>query len=381
MRQRSVKRSTLLVAAGCAVLGCGDSGPHITPAALERLGELLTTLERESAFNGVVLVADRGEVVYHAVHGSADFEAGEPLHPDAAFEVGSISKPFTAVAIHILAERGELSYEDSLTKFFPAVPYDDVTVGGLLSHTSGLFDVYDDVDMRNQFFSFYGRSDPPYTNKDYLAYLEEYQPALAAAPNERYQYSNTGYVLLALIVEQVSGQRFDEFLRRNIFLPAGMEHSVVYSFLEEPGFAALVTGYRRDSTGNLIPVTGPNAAPAFQGLTYGDDEVVTTAEDLLRFDRAIRSGILLAPESLDRLLTPPTLNDGTRGRYGQGLSITHEEELRYASHTGSTAGFLAYWKFGAEDNDHTVIVLTNVTSRGSGFRELHQSIRQILRGG
>jgi hypothetical protein len=154
----------------------------------------------------------------------------------------------------------------------------------------------------------------------------------------------------------------------------------VYSFLEDPDFAALVTGYRRDSSGNLIPVTGPHAAPSFQGLTYGDDELVTTAEDLLKFDRALRSGTLLAPETLERLLNPPTLNDGTRGRYGQGLSITHEEGLRYASHTGSTAGFLAYWKFGTEDNDHTIIVFTNVTSRGSGFRELHQSIRKIVRG-
>lgn len=379
MRRSASRRTVALGLAVYAVTGCGSSESHLTSERIEEIAGLLDSLARDGSFNGVVLIADGGEVVHHEAYGFADFERREPLRADAAFEVGSISKTFTAVAIHLLAARGALSLDDPLTKFFPALPYESVTVGGLLSHTSGLFDVYENVEMRNQFYAFYDGTEP-YTNKDYLAYLEEYQPPLLGGPNEQFRYSNTGYVLLALIVERVSGQRFDEFLRREIFEPAGMRHTLVYSFLEDGNAAGLVTGYRREDGGTLVPVTGLNAAPSFFGLTYGDDEVVTTARDLLAYDRALRTGRLLSPETLERILTPPTLTDGTTGRYGQGFAVSTEEGVRYISHGGSTAGFLAYCKFSAPDNDNTIVVLTNVITPGSAFRELHQAIRRILRG-
>jgi CubicO group peptidase (beta-lactamase class C family) len=379
MRRLASQRLVVVALAAYALTGCGSTGSQLASDRIERVAGLLDSLARDGRFSGVVLVADGGEVVHHKAYGFADFERREPLRTDAAFEVGSISKTFTAVAIHLLADRGQLSLDDPLTKFFPALPYRTVTVGGLLSHTSGLFDVYENVEMRNQFYAFYNGTEP-YTNKDYLAYLEEYQPPLLGGPNEQFRYSNTGYVLLALIVEQVSGQRFDEFLRREIFEPAGMRHSLVYSFLDDGNAAGLVTGYRREDDGTLVPVTGPNAAPSFFGLTYGDDEIVTTARDLLAYDRALRTGRLLSPETLERVLTPPTLTDGTIGRYGLGFAVGTEGGIRYVSHGGSTAGFLAYCKFSTPDNDNTIIVLTNVTTRGSAFRALHQAIRLILRG-
>ena len=360
------------------LMACGQ--PPADNPKVQAVTGLLTKLEDGDRFNGVVLIAKAGKVLYKGVHGYRSFNPPVPLNPDDAFRVGSISKPVTAVAIHMLAEKGKLGYDDALSKFFPELPYDNVTIGNLLSHTSGLYDIYEEKEMREAFYAFYNKIDPPYTNKDYLEYIIQYKPDLIGMPLEKDQYSNTAYVLLALIVEQVSKQRFDVFLREHIFEPSGMKNSGIYSLLDDKKANKIISSYRRDSVSGLQPTPDPNAPQSMYGLTYGDDEMYTTVYDLLAFDQALRAGKLLKPESLNRMMQPPILSDGEPARYGQGLAVHDSDGTRIVSHTGSAWSFLSYWRFGISEEKYTVIVFSNVRSQPNPFRAIYTAINKILAG-
>ncbi len=344
------------------------------------LNKLFAPLEKDEAFNGVVLVADKGKVIFKKAIGFSSFEKAERLTHQSAFRIASISKTITAVAVHILVERGMLSLDNPITQFFPKLPYNTVTIRGLLSHTSGLFGVYGDTELREQFFAFYNKTEPGYTNKDYLAFLEKYKPPLIGNPGEKYKYSNTGYVLLSLVVEKVSGQEFDEFLKQNIFEPAGMDHAVVFSKLKDKRVPGMAGGYRYDPDKGIIPDPDPNAPPRIHGSTYGCDAIVCTAGDLLAFDQALHAGKLLKLETVDKVLTPQTLNDGTVSGYVLGFRVEDKNGIRYVSHGGGTSGFSSYCKFSRPENDNTVILFTNVTSEGSTFRAIHEAINKIMLG-
>ena len=174
------------------------------------------------------------------------------------------------------------------------------------------------------------------------------------------------------------GQRFDVFIREHIFEPAGMTRSGVYSLLEDRDVPYIVSSYRIDPEGDVQPTPDPNAPRSMYGLTYGDDEMYTTVDDLLAFDQALRNGTLLKPASLNRMMKPPTLADGSTARYGQGMSVQDINDIRYVTHTGSAWSFLAYWKFATPDNDHTVIIFSNVRSQRNTFRAVYTAINNIL---
>ena len=363
----------------CALLLTACSEPESFSPKGRAIADLFMKLKEDGLFNGTVLAAVNGNVVYKGTHGNRSFNPDVPINPDDAFRIGSISKPFTAVAIHMLAERGQLGYDDALSKFFPDLPYDNVAIGNLLSHTSGLYDVYEEIEMREAFYAFYDRLDPPYTNKDYLEYMIAYRPELIGEPLERDGYSNTAYVLLALIVEQVSGQRFDVFLKQNIFDPIGMGRTGIISFLKEEKVPYIVSSYRDDPVNGIQPTPDPKIPRSMYGLTYGDDEMYTTVDDLLMFDTALREGKLLNPESLERMMQSPTLTDGRPAGYGQGLSVRNISGERYVTHTGSSYGFLSYWKHGTPDNENTIIVFSNVRSQRNTFQGVHTAINRIMR--
>jgi CubicO group peptidase (beta-lactamase class C family) len=353
------------------VLGSCSSPPPAPPGIAE--------LFERSGFNGVVLVADRGAVVFRRAYGLKSFETGERLDEESLFEIGSISKPLTAVAIHQLVERGRMSLDDPLPRFFPKLPYAAVTIRGMLSHTSGLFDVYGDPALREKFRAFYGRTDRPYSNLDYLAFLEAFPPPLVAGPGEKDHYSNTAYVLLALIVEQVSGVTFDAFLRENILAPAGMRRTVVLSLPAGRRVDGLATGHETGADGRRRAVVQPPDPPRVYGMTYGDDEIATTADDLLAFDRALRSGRLVKPETLERILVPPTLSSGRPAAYALGFAVGEQDGVRVISHGGSTAGFMALCRFSAPDNEATVVLLSNVPTESRVLREAAAAVQRLLR--
>ena len=173
----------------------------------ELIDRLLRKLDEKGKFNGVVLVSEHSKVIYKKGFGYANYEEKKPNHVQSCFRLGSVTKQFTAMAIMILSDRGKLSYEDDIRKYLPTLPYEGVTIRHLLVHTSGLPDymvLFDDE---------WDKEKLAY-KEDILKLLAEHHPPVDFAPGEKYEYSNTGYSLLACIVERACGETFGEFMQK-----------------------------------------------------------------------------------------------------------------------------------------------------------------------
>ena len=186
------------------------------------LGNLARSAHEKGGFNGTWLYAEGGRIVSKGAVGFSDLEDKVPLREDSLFDLASISKQFTAAAVMLLRRRGSLALEDEVTKFFPEIPYKGVTIRHLLNHTGGLPDYMDWVDKTAK----EEKTIPG--NEVIVRFLCECGEKPSFAPGEQFEYSNTGYCLLAQIVETVAGVPFEDFLRDNIFEPAGMHATRVY---------------------------------------------------------------------------------------------------------------------------------------------------------
>jgi CubicO group peptidase (beta-lactamase class C family) len=305
-----------------------------------------------------VLVVQDGKVVHKRGYGLSDIAAYTPITPNTAFDLGSISKPFTAMAIMMLAERGELSYGDPLSRFFPEFPpyARKITIWHLLHHTHGFPD-YEGLFVKR------GGIDKDYprpskgkeegfepTIRDTLRLLAQ-QKELHFAPGDKYEYGGSGYVLLALIIEKVSGKPYPRFLRENIFRPLGMNSTLVYDETRPKVKNKAVSYSRVGERYKNIDYTPLN-------LIYGDGNVNSTVEDLYKWDQALYTERLLRAGTLEQAFTPGKLNDGTDTGYGSGWLVQNSPGLRRVAHGGSWVGFrnllVRY-----PDQRFTIIVLSN----------------------
>jgi CubicO group peptidase (beta-lactamase class C family) len=272
--------------------------------------------------------------------------------------LASVSKQFTAMAIMILAERGKLSYDDPLSKFFPEFPKyaDTITVRHLLNHVAG-FPEYEELFMN---LGKVDRKWPRSTTTPPSAYEPTARDALLllatnASPRfpagQRFEYSNSGYMVLGQIVEQASKQRYAQFLRENIFLPLGMTETAVYDETK-PAIPNRASSYRStNQTYQQIDYTPFN-------FIYGEDNVVTTLNDLYKWDQALYTEKLVRAATLQLAFTPGTLNDGSRTDYGFGWRIAPVLGLPALGHSGSWIGFRTIILRFPEKRT-TVVVLAN----------------------
>ena len=258
-----------------------------------------------AGFSGGAFVVERGRVRLRRGYGFADWAATRPMTPDTVFDIASVSKQFTAAAIVKLEELGRLRVEDSITRFFPAVPEDKraVTLHQLLTHTAG----FDTVEPEGAH------------TRD--AFVEEALRApLRSPPGERYAYSNTGYTLLAAVVEIASGESYEGFLRRTLWLPAGM-HDTGWVLVDRRG-ASFASGYR--ATGAVAtprPDTWTETGPPWR--RRGAGAILSTMDDLRRWVAALRDGEILSDASIAKLITPHAREDTTEpSYYGYGWAIT-----------------------------------------------------------
>lgn len=186
------------------------------------LKTLFETLGERNQFNGAVLAAEDGGILYHHAFGYADLPEKRLLQENSLFELASLSKPFTALAVVLLEEKGMLGYEDKVERWIPGFPYEGVTIRHLLNHTSGL------PEYIECFFVNWDKSRVA-VNQDVVDMLMNEQPPCYFAPNEDWLYSNTGYVLLAVLIEKASGMSYADFLKQHIFTPVGMANTRVYN--------------------------------------------------------------------------------------------------------------------------------------------------------
>jgi CubicO group peptidase (beta-lactamase class C family) len=334
----------------------------VADATTDLSGEIHDVLARAVPADGpgaVAMVLKEGKVVGQGAVGWADVKNRIPITTHTVFDLASCSKQFTAMAVMILAERGKLSFEDDARKFLPELAERDppVRVADLLHMTSGLPDYEKILDHLED-----------KTNTDVLNAVAR-RPLLFPV-GTKYNYCDTNYVLLALIVERVSGRSYAQFLKQEIFDPAGMKQAVV---LERPGqpIADRAEGYARGKDGIRISREDTR--------TYGDGQVMTSAEDLANWDRALRENRLVGHEMLARAFTSGKLTDGKPCGYGFGWVVPQREGSHCVEHAGGWNGTSTYI-FRNLDSGLTVIVLSNlekfaVRKIGREIEELAQSSR------
>ena len=330
---------------------------------------MMENLARESyekgGFNGAWLYAEKGEIVSKGALGFRDPEDTLPITEDTIFQLASVTKQFTAAAVMLARREGLLELDDEITKYFPEIPYPDVTIRHLLTHTSGIPDYFDDADW---FIKIWKEEKRVPCNDEILSFLRETKAKPYFAPGEGLHYSNTGYNLLALLVERLSGVPYEEFLQKNIFEPAGMS-STRCCHIRRDGVPfenyAQATVYDDGKCVADIDSAEYGDVAAFDGLN-GDDYVYTNIFDMLRWDRALRAGKVLTPEEQKLMYTPGKLVNGEDAvydedeglGYGFGWFVGRDEELGLiVSHSGGMPG-VATWLERFIDEDRMLVILT-----------------------
>ena len=327
--------------------------------------ELARELNEKDSFNGAWLYAEKGEIVSKGVLGFRDPEDTQMITEDSIFQLASVSKTFTSAAVMLLIRQGLLSLEDEITTFFPEIPYPGVTVRHLLTHTSGIPDYFDDGDW---FIKIWKEEKRVPGNDEILRFLRETKAKPYFAPGEGLHYSNTGYNLLALLVERLSGVPFEEFLQKNIFDPADMS-STRCCHIRRDGVPfekyAQATVYDDGKCVADIDSAEEGDVVAFDGLN-GDDYVYTNIFDMFKWDKALREGKVLTLEEQTLVYTPGKLNNGENAvydeedglGYGFGWAVGHDEELGLVvSHSGGMPG-VSTWFERFIDADRVLVILS-----------------------
>ena len=292
-------------------------------------------------FSGVVLVSEKGKIIYHKAFGYADLEWNLANTLNSKFEIGSLTKQFTAAAILQLAEQRKLNLNDPLSAYFPGYPKgDSVTLDMLLNHTSGIAD-YTGLP------SFYPLHTLPLA-KDSVIALFKNQPYMFA-PGTKWKYSNSGYFLLGCIIEKVSKQTYGDFLKNNILNKASMVSTGVNHI--DSILAFRVKGYSRLESG-----AWRNAEYFSMEIPFSAGSLISTAQDLYLWQNALQKGKIISKESLAKM-TIPYLN-----HYGYGLIIDSMENHRRISHSGAIPGYTSYMG-NFPNEDISIIILSNNDSQ------------------
>ena len=338
------------------------------------LKQYMTGQNKYFQFNGNILVAEKGSVIYQQALGYADYNSKRMLNDNSVFELASLSKQFTAMGIMILKEKKQLSYEDNVNKFLPDFPYDNITIRELLTHTSGL------PEYEDQFEKHWDHRNIAH-NKDVVDMLKQVHDTLFFTPGTKWKYSNTGYAILALIIDRVGGMNYNEFMAKYIFKPLGMEHTFIYNTRRSNGKIPenYALGYvHSDSLKRYIL---PDSLKSYEYVYYldgivGDGCVNSTIGDLFKWDRALYSTKLVSQASLDEMFSPlvQTSPNDTTSFYGFGEFIQpHSEKGKVISHTGGWPGYRNLF-VRRPDIGETIIILSNNESSIPFFRAAVESI-------
>ncbi|MBD79070.1 MAG: serine hydrolase [Crocinitomicaceae bacterium] len=319
--------------------------PELEPK-VEKIKKLVDQQSRKGLFNGVVLVADYGNVIYVNSNGYANYKRKEKLNDYSVFQLASVSKMFTATAIMLLKQSGQLSFDDTVTNYLPLFPYKDVTIRNLLNHRSGIprYMVVSD--------EFWPR-DTMMTNEEMHDLMVAHCPEPYYPSNYKFNYQNSNYAYLALIVEKVSNSTFQTFCRDSIFEPLEMYDTRVFNGKDSADIPCSVTGhiYRRPRS--------VNAYNNYINGVVGDKGVYSSVYDLLKFDQALYDKSFIADSILEEAFAPGSPEKkSNRVNYGFGWRISPFEKDRLVFHYGWWNGFkTCFMRY--LNSRRTIIVLTN----------------------
>ena len=322
----------------------------VVAANLDDIKGLLSSTYADNRPGASVIIVDNGEIVHKAGYGLANVEHGIPITPETIFRVGSITKQFTAAAIMLLQQRGELSVDDSIEKYLPDYPTHGhkITIYHLLNHTSGIKSYTNITGYMNAGV----RTD--LTTEELVAVFKNLP--MDFAPGEDWNYNNSGYVLLGAIIEKVSGQSYADFIADNIAAPLGLDSTLYGGQQVIPNRAA---GYELVNeniiiNAGFISMTQPHAAGS----------MLSTPADLANWNKGLTGGEFIHDDSYDAMTTPANLNNGESFPYGYGLSVGSLRERKMISHGGGIHGFTCF-SLWLPDDDLYIAVLTNGATMGA----------------
>ncbi len=318
----------------------------------KRIDEFMKHLHQVAGFNGNVLVAKKGKIIYENSFGWADYPRVDSLHINSQFQLASVTKTMTGTAILQLWQEGKLKLDDDVQKFFPNFPYQGVTIRLLLTHRSGMMNyVYfiDDIyraEHRDQRKGL--------TNQQAMDMIAQYKPAPFNKPNKRFLYNNSNFMVLGSIIEKVSGMSYTAYMKKYVFDPAGMKNTNVYSKADYDKIPTKVLGHDRNSWRYSV-------APNFLDGPVGAYGIYSTVGDLFLFDRALRAGYLLKPATQDSAYTDR--NPMIRGHfnYGYGWRLFEAPGEKVVYHTGWWHGFRHIFLRDMK-NDVTIVLLGNMVN-------------------
>jgi CubicO group peptidase (beta-lactamase class C family) len=340
--KKAIRFQIILVIAVLSVLGTAFLAADETT---NKVDKLFATWDKTTSPGTTLAVIRDGKLVYKRGYGMAKLEDGIVMTPDKIFDIGSVSKQFTAICIVMLVRDGKISLDDNVRKYIPELPDygTPITIRHLLHHTSGLRDYNALLELAG----FRGDSDCPTVEEALDAICR--QKKLNYPPGQEYSYTNTGFFLLSQIVERVSGKSLNAFAQEHIFKPLGMEHTLFQDDHTQI-IKDRATGYDPDGQGFKIDMSNWDET--------GDGNVYTSVEDLYLWDQAFYN-FKLGKDVMDMLHTKGTLNDGKPIDYAFGLVVTEYKGLKVVEHGGAWAGFRAgIVRF--PDEKFSVICLANL---------------------
>jgi len=323
-----------------------------------RMDQIVQSYVADQHFMGTVLVARGGQVVLNKGYGFANLEWNVPNTPNTKFRLGSVTKQFTAASTLLLEERGKLSVNDPVKKYLPDAPaaWDKITIFHLLTHTSGIpnFTGFPDYQKLEPFAA---------TPAELVGRFRD--KPLDFQPGERWSYSNSGYVLLGYLIEKISGQTYEMFVRENIFKPLNMEESGYDS--NSAVIAHRAAGYE------VVRNAFQNSGFVHMSIPHAAGALYSTTGDLLKWEQGLFGGKVLQTASLEKMTTP------FKSNYAFGLGVETVAGHKVISHGGGIEGFNTQLEYYPDDK-LTVVVLRNVTGPGPGPQEIARNLATVARG-
>lgn len=321
-----------------------------------KVDSIISNLFSNNKFSGVVLIAEDGKVKYNKAVGYIDYANQKSLNKNSIFELASVSKQFTAMTLMMVKEKGLLNYDDLVEKYIN-IPYKEITIRQLLTHTSGLPDYQAIMDQ-------YWDKSKVAGNDDIINYLNKYAPSKLFEPGEKYLYSNTGYVLLASIVEKVSGRDFIEFCNTEIFKKIKMRHTAIRSLAEKAAIKNFALGHvyvpERNAYVRADSFTSSNYT-IWLGNRKGPGRISSTVQDLLKWDQALYSNKLITKVTLEEAFKPMFLKNGSISNYGFGWELWPTENIVW--HNGDNPGYKTIIMRFLKTNKTMIILCNNASDQ------------------
>jgi len=328
---------------------------------IQKFNKSIDSLHQLNEFNGNILLAKNGVTLYEKSIGFTDSKTNHRLNLSSAFNLASISKTFTASLILMYVQEGRLKVDDNVNKYITTFPYKDITIRHLLNQTHGMIEYFDWIKDTLKI-------NDTIDNQRLLRLIAQYKPALISVPGEKFNYCNTGYAVLSLLLENISGITYSELLTKRIVEPLGLKNTYVQTVQMQMSPKSRVYGMKyKDGYWITFDLTSLDEV-------VGDGNIYSTVGDLLIWDQALRNGKILIPALLQEAYTPAILQEKPKMVYGFGWIIN--EPGKKVSHSGSWNGFKNNIVRDLQ-NGFTFISLSNGTAGKSSW-QIHDQFEKAI---